>query len=160
MKGKSLFASLMVVAVSAISSSIPSVRGQTTPFTLMGEWLVKSQAINGRELSPKGNTLGFPDRDMFFTQDGDLRTGFVVREDVGLNVKPLGVWRVEGSNFSSAFELWCPDASGPCGSVIMRGTFSDPNTISGTMSVFFEVEDDTTPTGLDTWVFSFTGTRK
>jgi hypothetical protein len=42
----------------------------------------------------------------------------------------------------------------------MRGSFSDPNTITGTMSVFFEVEDDTTPTGLDTWVFSFTGTRK
>jgi hypothetical protein len=160
MKGKSLFASLVVIAVFAIFSLIPDARGQTSPFTLVGEWLVKSQAINGRDLSPKGNTLGFPDRDMFFFQEGDLRTGLVLREDVGTGVKPLGVWRVEGNILSSAFELWCPDASGPCGSVIMRGTFSDPNTISGTMSVFFEVEDDTTPTGLDTWVFSFTGTRK
>ena len=161
MKRKFLFASLPVVAVLvAIPGLIPAATGQSTQFTLVGEWIVKSQPINGQTFSRKGNTLGFPDRDMFFFEDGDLRTGMVLREDVGANVKPLGVWRVEGSNLSTAFELWCPDASGPCGSVIMRGSFTDPNTISGTMSVFFEVEDDTTPTGLDTWVFSFTGTRK
>jgi hypothetical protein len=137
-----------------------SARPQTGSFTLAGEWIVKSQPINGQTVSRRGNTLGFPDRDMVFTQEGDLRTGMVLREDIGPEVRPLGVWRVEGPNLSSAFELWCPDPSTPCGSVIMRGSFSDPNTISGTMSVFFEVEDDATPTGLDTWAFSFNGTRK
>jgi hypothetical protein len=161
MNARSLFASLTVIAIFvAFGSATAGARAQGPALTLVGEWIVKSQPINGQNFSRKGNTLGFPDRDMFFFDDAGLRTGMVVREDVGANVKPLGVWRVEGSNLSTAFELWCPDSSGPCGSVIMRGSFSDPNTISGTMSVFFEVEDDTTPTGLDTWVFSFTGTRK
>src|SRR5215467_14206694 len=157
-------ARLSIVLVSAVAillkNSISGWLRQSTTFTLVGEWIVKSQPINGQTFSRKGNTLGFPDRDMVFSQDGDLRTGMVLREDVGPEVRPLGVWRVEGTTLSTAFELWCPDSSGPCGSVIMRGSFSDPDTISGTMSVFFEVEDDTTPTGLDTWVFSYNGKRK
>jgi len=155
--------SVLAVAIAILFTTATfgrTARPQSDSFTLVGEWIVKSQAINGQSVSPKGNTLGFPNRDMFFSQDGDLRTGMVLREDIGANVKPLGVWRVEGSSLSTAFELWCPDSSGACGSVIMRGSFSDPDTISGTMSVFFEVPDDTTPTGLDTWVFSFTGKRK
>ena len=157
-------ARLSIFLVSAVAILFtPSISGrlrQSTTFTMVGEWIVKSQPINGQNFSRKGNTLGFPDRDMVFTEDGDLRTGMVLREDVGPEVRPLGVWRVQGSSFSTAFELWCPDPTGPCGSVIMRGSFSNPDTISGTMTVFFEVEDDTTPTGLDTWVFSFTGKRK
>jgi len=156
---------LSVVAVAVaimLTTAIPgrSVRSQSDSFTLAGEWIVKSQPLNGQTVSRRGNTLGFPDRDMVFAQEGDLRTGMVLREDIGPEVRPLGVWRVDGNNLSSAFELWCPDPSTACGSVIMRGSFSDQNTISGTMAVYFEVEDDTTPTGLDTWVFSFTGTRK
>jgi len=156
---------LSVVAAAVaimLTTAIPgrSVRSQSDAFTLAGEWIVKSQPINGQTVSRRGNTLGFPDRDMVFAQEGDLRTGMVLREDIGPEVRPLGVWRVDGNNLSSAFELWCPDPSTACGSVIMRGSFSDQNTISGTMAVYFEVEDDTTPTSLDTWVFSFTGTRK
>ena len=156
---------LSVVAAAVaimLTTAIPgrSVRSQSDAFTLAGEWIVKSQPINGQTVSRRGNTLGFPDRDMVFAQEGGLRTGMVLREDIGPEVRPLGVWRVDGNNLSSAFELWCPDPSTACGSVIMRGSFSDQNTISGTMAVYFEVEDDTTPTGLDTWVFSFTGTRK
>src|SRR5215469_10560048 len=129
----------IVVAIPLTTATLGrSPRPQSGSLTLSGEWIVKSQPINGHTVSPKGNTLGFPDRDMFFFQDGDLRTGMVVREDIGADVKPLGVWRVQGSNLSTAFELWCPDSNAPCGSVIMRGTFSDPNTISGTMTVFFE----------------------
>ena len=161
MKARFSFGLVLGVAVLfTTASSVRTIPPQIDTFTLVGEWIVKSQPINGQTFSRKGNTLGFPDRDMVFTEAGDLRTGMVLREDVGANVRPLGVWRVNGSNLSTAFELWCPDSSGPCGSVIMRGSFSDPDTISGTMSVFFEVEDDTTPTGLDTWVFSFAGKRK
>src|SRR5215467_4520457 len=161
MKARVLIGLLATLAILFTTSTPGRVHPQqSNPFTLVGEWIVKSQPINGQTFSRKGNTLGFPDRDMVFSQDGDLRTGMVLREDVGPEVRPLGVWRVEGTTLSTAFELWCPDSSGPCGSVIMRGSFSDPDTISGTMSVFFEVEDDTTPTGLDTWVFSYNGKRK
>src|SRR5437870_1733377 len=87
--------------------------------TLAGEWIVVSSAINGQLSSPKGVTLGFPDRDMVFDQQGDVRTGVVLREE-GPNVRPLGVWRVMGDRFSATFQLWCPDTSGPCGSIVMR----------------------------------------
>ena len=80
--------------------------------TLSGEWIVVSSPINGSMGSPKGTTLGFPDRDMVFDQQGDLRTGVVLREDVGQNVKPLGDWRVMGDQFSATFQLWCPDPDG------------------------------------------------
>ena len=135
-------------------------RAQDQGFTLVGEWTVTSAPIDGHTVSNKGNTLGFPVRDMVFSQDEGLNTGMVLREDIGPNVKPLGVWRIEGSNLSCAFELWCPDPTMICGSVVVRGSFQDANTISGTMTVFFTTADDSTPTGLDTWVFSFAGKRK
>lgn len=127
--------------------------------TLDGEWIVRSSPINGQMTSPKGLTLGFPDRDMLFEQQGDLRTGVVLREDVGQNVKPLGVWRVMGDQFSATFQLWCPDANGPCGSIVMRGRFVRADKINGTMTAFFDQPDDTTPTGFDSWTFSFAGNR-
>ena len=96
---------------------------------------------------------------MVFEQQGDLRTGVVLREDVGQNVKPLGVWRVMGDDFSTTFQLWCPDTNGPCGSIVMRGTFVRDDKISGTMTAFFDQEDASTPTGFDTWTFSFVGNR-
>jgi hypothetical protein len=127
--------------------------------TLSGEWIVESSPINGSMRSPKGTTLGFPERDMIFNQQGDLRTGAVLREDVGQNVKPLGVWRVMGDQFSATFQLWCPDPDGPCGSIVMRGQFVRDDKISGTMTALFDQPDDTTPTGYDTWTFSFVGNR-
>ena len=96
---------------------------------------------------------------MVFAQDGDIRTGVVLREDVGPDVRPLGVWRVNGSHFSATFELWCPDTSTTCGSVIMRGEFARSDRVRGTMTVFFDTPDPGRPTGLDTWVFQFTGDR-
>jgi len=137
-----------------------SAHAQDAGFTMVGQWTVTSKPINGRTVSPKGNTLGFPVRDMVFNQDGSLNTGMVLRDDIGPNVKPLGVWRVDGSSLSCAFELWCPEAETICGSVVMRGAFQDADSISGTMTVFFTTPDDTTPTGLDTWVFSYTGKRQ
>jgi hypothetical protein len=128
-------------------------------FTLSGEWIVRSSPINGQMSSPKGVTLGFPDRDMVFAQEGDLRTGVVLREDVGHDVRPLGVWRIAGDQLSATFQLWCPDADGPCGSIVMRGQFIRDDKISGTMTAFFDVVDDSTPTGYDTWTFSFAGNR-
>ncbi|HJQ70246.1 MAG TPA: hypothetical protein VKA70_14815 [Blastocatellia bacterium] len=107
-----------------------------------------------------GNTLGFPNRDMRFEEGGDIRTGLVLREDVGPNAKPLGVWRVMGERFSASFMLWCPEVDIPCGSVVMRGEFVNSNRVRGTMTVFFDEADETRPTGYDTWVFSFTGTRR
>ena len=151
------FIALLIVVVSvALALTNPHVVAQGE-FTLDGEWIVRSSPINGQLTSPKGTTLGFPDRDMVFDQQGDLRTGVVLREDVGQNVRPLGVWRVMGDQFSATFQLWCPDANGPCGSIIMRGRFVRSDKISGTMTAFFDQPDDRTPTGYDTWTFAFVG---
>ena len=144
------------VTISSIGSS--TARSQTER-SLAGEWIVTSKPINGQMASPKGVSLGFPDRDMIFEQQGDLRTGIVLREDVGANVHPLGVWRIDGDLFSSTFQLWCPDSNGPCGSIVMRGNFVDDDKIRGTMTAFFNLNDDNTPTGYDTWTFSFVGNR-
>jgi hypothetical protein len=130
-----------------------------TPRTLAGEWLVRSSAINGETVSRQGNTLGFPDRDMFFQENGEIRTGFVNREDAGTEVKPLGVWRLDGNKFSATFQLWCPNSEGACGSVVMRGEFVSDTRIRGVMTAFFDVADEARPTGFDTWSFNFTGDR-
>ena len=127
--------------------------------TLAGEWLVKSTPINNEMFSRKSNTLGFPDRDMFFEENGEIRTGFVAREDVGTNIKPLGVWRLDGNRFSATFQLWCPNTETACGTIIMRGEFVRADRIRGTMTAFFDVPDEERPTGYDTWRFSFTGDR-
>ena len=144
------------VAQATVGRPSPALQ---TEFTLDGEWIVRSSPINGQMTSPKGLTLGFPDRDMLFEQQDDLRTGVVLREDVGQNVKPLGVWRVMGDEFSATFQLWCPDTNGPCGSIVMRGQFVRDDKINGTMTAFFDQPDESTPTGFDTWTFSFGGNR-
>jgi len=146
----------LAVAISSIGSSTARSQAERS---LAGEWIVTSKPINGQMASPKGVSLGFPDRDMIFEQQGDLRTGIVLREDVGANVHPLGVWRIDGDLFSSTFQLWCPDSNGPCGSIVMRGNFVNDDKIRGTMTAFFNVVDDNTPTGYDTWTFSFVGNR-
>ena len=144
--------------VAQASAGRPNARMQSE-FSLAGEWLVKSSPINGQMSSPRGVTLGFPDRDMMFEQQGDLRTGVVLREDVGQNVRPLGVWRIMDDQFSTTFQLWCPNEDGPCGSIVMRGRFVRDDKISGTMTAFFDQLDDSTPTGYDSWTFSFVGNR-
>lgn len=149
---------VIVLSVASGSAVTPKARMQEE-FTLTGEWIVTSSPINGELFSPHGNTLGFPERDMVFEQDGDLRTGVVLREDAGPDVRPLGVWRVNGDRFSTTFQLWCPDSSGPCGSIVMRGEFVRDDRIRGTMTAFFDVADDRSPTGYDTWTFSFKGDR-
>jgi hypothetical protein len=147
------------VLVASFASSASAVRTPQSERTLVGEWIMVSSAIDGQNFSRMGNTLGFPDRDMIFSQDGDLRTGVVLREDAGHDVRPLGVWRIDGDQFSATFQLWCPEGSPTCGSVIMRGQFLRDDRVRGTMTVFFDTPDDTRPTGLDTWVFSFRGDR-
>jgi hypothetical protein len=154
------FKLLAWVTLCAIPILLTTPRAATqSERTLAGEWIVKSSPIDGKMFSNKGTTLGFPDRDMVFAQEGDLRTGVVLREDVGHDVRPLGVWRVMGDQLSASFQLWCPDANGPCGSIIMRGQFVRDDKINGTMTAFFDQEDDNTPTGYDTWTFSFVGNR-
>jgi hypothetical protein len=142
-----------------LAAAAPQVRAQSER-TLAGEWIITSSPINGQLASRMGNSLGFPDRDMVFTLEGDLRNGVVLREDVGQNVRPLGSWRVMGNRFSTAFQLWCPAANGPCGSVIMRGQFLSDDSVKGSMTVFFDQADESRPSGYDTWVFSFRGSRK
>jgi hypothetical protein len=156
MKIVSLVVIVFTVAAGSVETSTAHMQGERS---LAGEWIVTSSPINGQTFSPKGVTLGFPDRDMVFEQQGDLRIGVVLREDVGQNVRPLGVWRVSGDQFSTTFQLWCPDADGPCGSIVMRGQFVRDDKINGTMTAFFDVFDDNTPTGYDTWTFSFVGNR-
>jgi hypothetical protein len=148
---------LCLIVLSLSSGSVdPKVRAQTER-TLAGEWIVTSSPINGQAFSPRGNTLGFPERDMLFEQDGVLRTGTVLREDVGVDVRPLGVWRVNGDRFSATFQLWCPDTSGPCGSIVMRGEFVRDDRIRGTMTAYFDIAEPSNPTGVDTWTFNFRG---
>lgn len=149
---------VLIFSILGLSLEAPIANLQTE-HTLAGEWLVTSSPINGQTASPKGVSLGFPDRDMVFEQQGDIRIGVVLREDVGHNVRPLGVWRVNGDQFSTTFQLWCPNEDGPCGSIVMRGRFVREDRISGTMTAFFDVVDDNTPTGSDTWTFSFVGNR-
>jgi len=158
-KGARIIAlSVIVFGLTAAFGFLPRARTQSER-TLAGEWLVTSSPINGEVASPRGNTLGFPGRDMLFQQVGDLRTGVVLREDVGHDISPLGVWRVNGDRFSATFQLWCPDSNGPCGSIVMRGEFVRDDRIRGTMAAFFDVEDPNQPTGFDTWAFSFRGDR-
>lgn len=137
----------------------PPKASMQSPRSLVGEWIVKSTPIENEMFSRKSNTLGFPDRDMFFDENGSIRTGRVDREDAGTNVKPLGVWRIDGDRISATFQLWCPNSEAPCGSIVMRGRFTNDNRIRGTMTAFFDVADETRPTGYDTWRFSFTGDR-
>jgi hypothetical protein len=151
-----LFAMMMVLAAGALCAR--EVSGQSNR-TLAGGWIVRSTPLNGETVSRLGNTLNFPDRDMTFQEDGGIRTGFVAREDVGTNIKPLGVWRIDGNKFSATFQLWCPNSDAPCGSVVMRGEFLDDNRIKGVMTAFFDVRDESRPTGFDTWPFNFTGER-
>jgi hypothetical protein len=152
-----LMAAVIVVAAGSITST-PTVRAQTE-FTLAGSWVMLSAPIDNEIISRMGNTLGFPERHMTFTQEGDLRTGQVDREDAGPNVKPLGVWRVDGNRFSAVFQLWCEDSNEPCGSIVMRGEFTREDRVRGTMTAFWDEEDETRPTGFDTWPMTFRGDR-
>lgn len=160
MRKSSVFTALLTISfLFFISVGLTPKATMQTQRTLAGRWTVRSTPINDEKVSNKGNTLGFPNRDMHFAEDGGIRTGFVDREDVGTSVNPLGVWRMDGDRFSATFQLWCPDDNFPCGSVVMRGEFVNDNRIRGTMTAFFDVADASRPTGYDTWPFSFTGDR-
>jgi hypothetical protein len=159
MRQKAIFSIVVTLLVLSGSLFTPKAVMQDER-TLAGEWTMVSSPINNEFGSRMGNTLGFPNRDMRFEQEGDILTGVVLREDVGPDAKPLGVWRVMGESFSASFMLWCPETDIPCGSVVMRGEFVNNNRVRGTMTVFFDEADETRPTGYDTWVFSFTGTRR
>ena len=153
------FIALSVAAFFILAASFFTPKAaMQSEFTLAGEWLMVSTPIDNQLFSRMGNSLGFPDRDMIFEQQGDLRTGVVLREE-GQNIRPLGVWRVKGDKFSATFQLWCPDSRFACGSVVMRGEFLRDDKVKGTMTVFFDQEDNFRPTGYDTWVFAFTGNR-
>ncbi|HWP43024.1 MAG TPA: hypothetical protein VNO14_07305 [Blastocatellia bacterium] len=152
----SVLCTAVLLFMPAAAAPEASMQGE---FTLAGEWNVTSSPINNETFSRMGNTLGFPVRHMIFEQQGDLHTAFVAREDVGTNVNPLGVWRVNGTRFSATFQLWCPNAGVPCGSVVMRGEFTREDRIRGTMTAFFDEADPSRPTGYDTWTFSFRGDR-
>ncbi len=151
-----IFALMMVAAIGTLSTRKAATQSART---LVGGWIVHSTPINGEAASRMGNSLGFPERDMTFQEDGGIRTGLVAREDAGTNIKPLGVWRIDGNKFSATFQLWCPNSDGPCGSVVMRGEFVNDNRIKGVMTAFFDVIDPSRPTGYDTWPFNFTGDR-
>src|SRR5260370_22125032 len=112
---------VIVLIVAPASLRTTAANSMQSEHSLPGEWIVVSSPIDGKMASPKGTTLGFPERDMVFDQQGDLRTGVVLREDVGQNVRPLGVWRVMGDQFSTTFHVGCPDAHGPCGSIGIVG---------------------------------------
>src|SRR5687768_15411520 len=105
-----IFAMIIVVVAGTLSTRRATAQSART---LVGGWIVQSTPINGETTSRMGNSLGFPERDMTFHEDGGIRTGLVAREDAGSNVKPLGVWRIDGNRFSATFQLWCPNEDGP-----------------------------------------------
>ena len=151
---------LLVCAVALfVGAPFPSKTSAQSENSLVGEWIVTSSPIGNELISRMGNSLGFPERDMFFEEDGNIRTGLVAREDFGISARPLGVWRVDGDRFSATFQLWCPDTTQICGSIVMRGRFTQEGKIRGTMTAFFDIEDSFQPTGYDTWTFSFRGDR-
>ncbi|HKE56744.1 MAG TPA: hypothetical protein VKB46_08585, partial [Pyrinomonadaceae bacterium] len=65
---------VIIFSILGLSLEAPTAKLQTE-HTLAGEWLVTSSPINGQTASPKGVSLGFPDRDMVFEQQGDIRIG-------------------------------------------------------------------------------------
>src|ERR1044072_3762969 len=143
MHKRPIFSALLIlISLFFISTFWTPKASMQTPRTLVGRWLMRSSPINGEPVSREGTTLGFPDRDMRFEENREIRTGFVDREDVGTNIKPLGVWLMDGNRISATFQLWCPDSNFACGSVVVRGEFVNDNRIRGTMTAFFDVEDD------------------
>jgi hypothetical protein len=152
-------ASLLLVAASGLLFDRRTGYSQTE-FTMNGVWDMTFSAVNGELISRQGNTLGFPDREMTFEEQGDFKLARVTRGELGRNVIPLGVWRINADRFSATFQLWCPEADNPCGSVIMRGRFVDENKVKGTSVVYFDEADPNRPTGFDTWPNAFRGNRR
>ena len=161
MTGKSAPRTFLAVAALFILSiaSPPKTLMQSSERTLKGEWVLTFSPIDGQVASRKGNSLGFADRHIEFDEQNGLRTSIVTREDVNPNLHPLGVWRISGDDFSTTFQLYCLTPGLACGTVTLRGRFTDTDKIRGTAAVFFEQEDETRPTGLDTWTMSFRGLR-
>jgi len=151
-----LAAAVLITGGAASGSKRPA---QSAGQTLVGDWILSFSPINGQNFSRLGNTLGFADRDIAFDAQGGLQTAVVTREDLNTSLHPLGAWRVMGDQFSATFELWCEGATAPCGTVTLRGSFTDVGKVKGTATVFFEQDDSTTPTGLDTWTMAFRGNQ-
>src|SRR5256714_10008767 len=135
----------LILCAAFLLVAAPPTRAQNER-TLAGEWIMVSSPINGENFSRLGNSLGFPDRDMVFSQEGELRNGVVLREDVGANVRPLGSWRGVGNRFSAAFQLWGPNTEGTCGSGINRGQFFSAGTGQSPMTAFLHQPPGGSPT--------------
>ncbi|PYP88722.1 MAG: hypothetical protein DMF61_05935 [Blastocatellia bacterium AA13] len=151
---------LITIASLILCNAVPSTGfTQSTEKTLKGEWALSFSPIDGQLLSRKGNSLGFSDRHIQFDEEQGLRTSIVTREDIDPTLHPLGDWRINGDSFSATFQLYCITPDLACGTVTLRGRFTDIDKIRGTATVFFEQEDTSTPTGLDTWTMSFRGLR-
>jgi hypothetical protein len=154
------FIGIVLVVVLIWAAGFTSAKNtQSVERTMAGVWNMSFSPINGEVISRKGNTLGFPDREMTFEEGDGFQTAFVSRGELGPNVKPLGVWRIEGDSFSATFQLWCPEADEPCGSIVMRGQFLEDHRVRGSATVFWDEPDETRPTGFDTWSMSFRGNR-
>ena len=89
-KSTRIVASLLIVFSLSSGYAVNLEAAAQSERTLAGEWIVTSTPINGQLTSPRGNSLGFPERDMFFEQEGELRTGTVLREDAGPDVRQIG----------------------------------------------------------------------
>ncbi len=161
MSGRSALRTFLTAAAFFFLSiaSAPTSLTQTTGRTLKGEWVLSFSPIDNQLVSRKGNSLGFADRHIEFDEQGGLLTAIVTREDIDPGLHPLGVWRISGDDLSATFQLYCLTPGLACGTVTLRGRFTDVDKIRGTATVFFEQEDETRPTGLDTWTMSFRGLR-
>src|SRR2546423_13389722 len=116
----------LILCAAFLLVAAPPTRAQNER-TLAGEWIMVSSPINGENFSRLGNSLGFPDRDMVFSQEGELRNGVVLREDVGASVRPLGSWRGDGKTVTAPLLLWGPENQGTCrlGHLVGQGFFQE-----------------------------------
>ena len=86
---KKLFALVIIAFAVAAASVGTSTANMQAELSLAGEWIVTSSPINEKMASPKGVSLGFPERDMIFEQQGDLRTGVVLRDRSACGESPV-----------------------------------------------------------------------
>jgi hypothetical protein len=148
-----IFATFVLCGAGAVHGARPLHDGEH----LAAEQLPGVWAINFIvPVSPKGNDLGQPHRHPFtFTDDNGQRTA-QAREV--LEIRVPGAWRAAGETFSATFELTCPDGV-ICGTITMRGTLDSDTRMSGRVVIFWDEEDATTQTGLDTVTGTFTGEK-
>ena len=119
---------------------------------LLGVWAINFIA----PVSPKGNDFGQPHRHKLEFRDDDGQRTVVAREILELRVP--GAWRTSGDQFSATFEFTCPEGV-TCGTITLRGRIDSDTRMSGRLAIIWDSPDNTTSSGYDTVIGTFTGEK-